>query len=266
MKPTELNIEVANIDDFPNLKEIQEIQRGLQLRINLVGSAQKHQKEKGEELKAVLPNFFVGIHMNGYEINVRKLITDEEIAQHQDFFELCAKEYGLLGEKLINEFILENNIPDHGGFPLKKLNGYFGNKNHQPRGQMGAWDYYFHGFHCAFENRGTQQKIEVPLTYGEEFGELDPYFFSIFIKSTPEFQPLPVPIYDDSNDGYRILKKMHQLGRFEIINSNLTGRSGYIVKDRIKKEVQQLENGIASVMEETVFRGKRPAKKRWFKK
>lgn len=253
---TESYIEVANINDFPSIEEIQGIERGLKLRINLSSSAQRHQEEKSEELKSALPNFLIGAHTNGYEINVTKLITEVEITQHKDFFERCAKEYGLLGEKLIREFMVENNIPDHDGFPLKKMNGYFGNKNHVPRGQMGEWHYFFHGYHCRFRNEKTAQSIEVPLTYGEEFGQLDPYFFSIFIRTTPEFQPLPIPIYDDFHDGIRILETMYKLGKLERINSNLPERSGYIVKDRIKKEVQQPENGIESVMEETVFRVK----------
>ena len=266
MKLVESNIEVSDIIDFPSVEAIKKIQRGIYLKINLIGSARKHQQEKGEQLRKALLNFSIGIHMNGYEINVKKLITDEEITEHQNFFEQCAKEYGLLGEKLINEFIIHKDIPDHDGFPLKKLNGYIGNKNHEPHGQMGEWNYYFHGFHCSFTNRKTKQEIEVPLTYGEEFGELDPYFFSIFIKTTPEFQPLPVPIYDDYGDGKRILETMYKLGKFEIINSNLGGQEGYIVKERIKKEVKQPENGIESVLIENKIIAKQPLWKRWFKR
>jgi len=177
MELKESNIEVSDINDFPSVEELQMIQRDVCLKINLVDSAQKHQQIIGEQLRNALPNFSIGIHTNGSEINVKKLITDEEIIEFQDFFELCAKEYGLLGERLINEFIVEKDIPNHDGFPLKNLNGYIGNKNHEPRGEMGEWDYYFHGFHCSFTNRKTKRAIEVPLTYGEEFGELDPYFF-----------------------------------------------------------------------------------------
>ncbi|MFT6922972.1 MAG: hypothetical protein ACJA1C_001980 [Crocinitomicaceae bacterium] len=266
MELKESNIEVSEINDFPSVEEIQKIQRGIYLKINLIDSAQKHQQVKGEQLKKSLPNFSIGIHMNGSEINIKKLITDDEITEFQDFFELCAKEYGVLGERLINEFIVENDIPNHDGFPLKNLNGYFGNKNHEPRGKMGEWNYYFHGFHCLFVNRGTKQEIEVPLTYGEEFGELDPYFFSTFIKTTAQFQPLPIHIYDDYGDGKRILETMYKLGKFEMINSNLGGREGYIIKDRIKKEVKQPEKGMESILVEQKIITKQPIWKRWFKR
>jgi len=266
MELVESNIEISDIKCFPNLEEIRSIKRGVYLKINLIDSAQKYQEEKGEQLRKELPNFSIGIHMNGSEINVKKLITDEEISKHQEFFEQCAKEYGLLGEKLINEFIVDKGIPNHDGFPLKKLNGYIGNKNHEPRGEMGEWNYYFHGFHCSFINKNTKQEIEVPLTYGEEFGELDPYFFSIFIKTTPEFQPLPIRIYDNYGDGKRILEVMCRLGKFEIINSNIGGREGYIVKNRIKKEIKQPEKGIESILVEQKIISKQPIWKRWFKR
>lgn len=259
-------IEVSDISNFPSVEEIQNIRRGVCLKINLIGSVQKYQQERGEELRRILPDFSIGIHTNGHEINVKKLITDEEIVEQQDFFELCAKEYGILGERLINEFLVDRGIPNHDGFPLKRLNGYIGNINHEPRGKMGDWEYYFHGFHCAFANRKTKQKIEVPLTYGEEFGELDPYFFSIFIKTTPEFQPLPIHIYEDYHDGKRILETMYKLGKFELINSNFGGREGYVVKDRLKKEVKQPEKGIESILLEQKIISKQPIWKSWFKR
>ena len=262
----ETNIEISDIKYFPSLDEIRNIKRGIYLKIKLVDAAQKHQRERGETLRKELPNFTIGIHMNGSEITIKKLITDDEIFEHRKFFEHCAKEYGLLGEKLINEFIVDKRIPNHDGFPLKQLNGYIGNNNHAPSGKMGEWNYYFHGFHCSFTNRNTKQNIEVPLTYGEEFGELDPYFFSIFIKTTPEFQPLPIHIFDDYSDGKRILEVMYRLGVFEMINSNLGGREGYIVKDRIKKEVIQPEKGIESIFVKQKITTKQPIWKSWFKR
>lgn len=263
MELKESIIEIWSIKDFPSTEEIRKTPRGTYLKINLLGSAKEHQKQKGEWLKQELQNFSVGINMDGSEINITKLISDDEIIEHQEFFERGAKEYGILGERLIKEFIVDKDIPDHDGFPLKSLNGYIGNKNHEPTGQMGKWDYHFHGFHCSFFNRTTKQEIEVPLTYGEEFGELDPYFFSAFIKTTPKFQPMPTPIYDDYCDGKRIMETMHRIGKFEMINSNLGGREGYVVKDRLKKEVKQPENGIESILEEQVIKSQ-PFWKRWF--
>lgn len=203
----------------------------------LFGEKIKEKREEiGQKWKAELPDFLIGIHRIKDEINLRKLISDQEIEEHQLFFEACAKEYGRLAEKLIQQLIYELGVQPHDGFPLKTLNAY----KHTPydqRGKMGEWGYFFHGYHCAFTHLKTKQHIEVPLVFGEEYGELDPYFFSIFIKSTPEFHPLPIRIYEDYADGKRILNVMLKLGKFEEINSNLEGKRGIVVKDRNKKEV-----------------------------
>ena len=58
----------------------------------------------------------------------------------------------------------------------------------------------------------------------------------------------PVNIYIDYHDGRRIIETMYKLGKFEMIDSNLIGRKGYIVKDRIKKVVKQPEKAIESIL------------------
>ena len=118
---------------------------------------------------------------------------------------------------------------------------------------MGEWKYFFHGFHCAFTNNETKQYIEVPLTYGEEYGELDPYFFSKFIKSTLKFHPLPIKIYNDFSDGLRILTVMEKIGKFEKVKSNLKGKEGFILKNRVKKKINVYENGLDEIIKDLVI-------------
>ena len=249
-------ITVNKVEEIPSINEIESIPRGLNLKIIFEGNAKLKRESIGEKWKTELPKYSVGIHTNGIEINILKLITDKEIEENQIFFEECAIEYGRLGKKLINQFIEEFKVQFHEGFPLKALNPY-GKTDYEQIGEMGKWKYYFHGFHCAFTNKETEQHIEVPLTYGEEYGELDPYFFSDFIKSTPKFQPLPIQIYDDYWDGRRILEVMTNLGKFEKINSNLKGRKGIIVSNRVKKEVKIFDEGMGEVFKDVNFKAKK---------
>lgn len=242
MQPEEKIIRIDRIEDLPNLQELQSMQRGLRLKVVFDNDIANKQQEIGNRWKEQLPKFLVGIHSNGDEINLLKLITDEEIEQNQLFFEDCAIKYGLLSKKLIERFIEVFNVPPHKGFPLNTLNPY-GKTSYTQSGKMEEWKYYFHGYHCAFTHKQTGQRIEVPLTFGEEYGELDPYFFSIFIRTTSEFQPLPVQIYNDFWDGRRILEVMLELGKFETINSNLKGRKGVVVKNRLKREVRVFDDG-----------------------
>jgi len=74
------------------------------------------------------------------------------------------------------------------------------------------------------------QTIEVPLTYGLEFGELDPYFYSIFINTSPELAKHDVKLYNLYSDGNQILERMCELGKFIEIQSNIEGIKGVTTK------------------------------------
>ncbi|MCU8651030.1 hypothetical protein OEZ66_39325, partial [Escherichia coli] len=118
--------------------------------------------------------------------------------------------------------------------------------NRKRKGKMGKWQYCFHGFHCAFENKKTEQNIEVPLAYGFDFGDLDPYFFCGFIKSTPDWQPLPVAIYDDYHDGSRIIQQLLALGKLEKIPSPIPQYTGVAAVDRSNVDIANFRSTLES--------------------
>ena len=125
-------------------------------------------------------------------------------------------------------------------FPMNTFNEL--KRDKRQIGKVENWKYFVHGFHCGFENNKTGQLIEVPLVFGLEFGDLDPYFFSKFIKSTPKYRPLPVDIFEDYADGERIIEKMISLGKFERISSNVGNHYGIVVTDRQKVEIKSYLN------------------------
>lgn len=172
------------------------------------------------------------------EVNIAKLITDDEIDKNQAFFERCAKDYRRLGEQLIFKLADKLGTTINSDYPLLTFNNF---KIKKQTGRVDDWRYYLHGFHCGFTNSETGQRIEVPLVFGLEFGDLDPYFFSTFIKSTPAYRPLPVAIYEDYGDGQRIIGRMLLLGKFERINSNIENHYGVVVADREKLKVKKYE-------------------------
>lgn len=230
-------ITINSIDQIPSLEAIKSIPRNITLKIIFGNSVQNQRETIGQNFKKELQGFQVGIHLLNPEINIAKLITNQEIEEHQDFFENCAKDYRELGRKLIFELAKQFKITMFENYPILAFNKLKGDK--RGRGKMGDWKYFFHGFHCWFENQKTGQTIEVPLIFGLEFGDLDPYFFSVFIKSTPNYQPLPVEIYEDYADGVRINEKMLSLGKFEHINSNFKNHFGIVVTDREKIEIKE---------------------------
>jgi len=237
-RTTEIFI-VNSIDQIPNIEYILAISRDKTLKIIFEGVIEKQRKSIGEKLKKDLLNFQVSIHAIKPEINISKLITDKEIEIHQDFFENCAKDYKALGEKLIFKLAEELKTTINADCPWITFNEVKNSK--KQTGKMEEWKYSLHGFHCGFKNKKTGQLIEVSLVFSLEFGDLDPYFFSQYIKSTPEYRPLPIKIYEDYADGKRINDKMLSLGKFEKINSNFRNHSGIVVKDRNKVEIKEYQ-------------------------
>ncbi|WP_293308356.1 DUF6896 domain-containing protein [Pedobacter sp. UBA5917] len=236
MKRTTDIINIGSIDQIPAIEAIRSIPRERKLKLVFEKSVQSKRKTVGQNLKDNLLGFQIGIDTVEPEIHIAKLITDQEIEGNQSFFEQCAKDYRQLGEELIFKLVDQLDLVLNRDFPLETFNSLKGEE--QQSGEMGDWHYYLHGFHCAFKNVGTGQFIEVPLVFGLEFGDLDPYFFMDFIKSTPKYQPIPVDIFEDYADGARINEKMISLGKFEKINSNVAGRYGTVVTNRQKVEIK----------------------------
>jgi len=243
------------ITQLPKIENIKSIDRGIELIIIFGHNIKKRIEEIGNNWKNELPDFFlITILPDRDIIRINKLITNSEIEQNQLFLENCAKEYGRLGEELMNRFIEEFEIKPHGGIPLRTINLYGKNSSHGGRGLMGEWYYKFHGMELRFTHQITKQEIEILLTSGEEYGTLDSCFFLQFIKSTPEFRPLPIKILDDYWDGHRILNVMTELGKFEKINTNFSNElCRTIVKDRVKKEIKVFND--QDFFEEILFDG-----------
>ena len=226
-------VKCETMESIPPVDWICSLPREKTLKL-IFGNEILNQREKvWTELKEKLVGYQIGMHTIEPEINISKLITDDEIEMHQDFFERCAKDYRQLATKLIFELGEKLQLIINDDFPLLTFNPLKRDST-KSRGKVNEWLYFLHGFHCGFENTKTQQCIEVPLTFGFEFGELDPYFFTRFIKTTNAYQPLPVAIYEDYADGKQILEKMLAIGKFEIINSSMSGQQGIVVTYRDK--------------------------------
>lgn len=229
-------ISISKTSEIPSVDYVRTIPRGRQMKLVFGARVQKKREIIGQKLKDELTGFQVFIHTREPWINITKLITDEEIEAHQDFFEQCAKDYRKLGEEWLLHLVDELDLKLNTDYPLETFNEL--KRDKRQTGKIGDLRYFVHGFHCGFENTLTGQSIEVPLVFSMEFGDLDPYFFTSFIQSTPEYLPLPVAIFEDYADGVRIIEKMLTLGKFEKIHSNVGGHSGIVVTDRKKVEIK----------------------------
>ena len=227
---------INSVGQIPTLETIRAIPRERTLKLVFENGVQNQREVVGQNLKTELVGFQVGIHTIEPEIYIAKLITDNEIEDNQNFFEQCAKDYRQLGEELLYKLVGKLDLNLNREFPMQTFNEL--KRDGRSNGKVEGWNYYVHGFHCGFVNIKTKQEIEVPLVFGQEFGDLDPYFFSKYIKSTQKYKPLPVEIFEDYSDGVRINERMLSLGKFERISSNVGNHYGIVVADRQKVEIK----------------------------
>ncbi|MEA5256784.1 hypothetical protein VB264_03240 [Arcicella aquatica] len=232
-------ISINTFEQIPTLESIRAIPRERTLKLVFENELQIQIEAIGQNLKKELSGFQVAVHTVNPEINIAKLITHQEIEDNQDFFEQCAKDYRQLGEELLFKLVDKLGLKLNKDFPMETFNELKLDKRRT--GKVENWRYYVHGFHCGFENNKTGQIIEVPLFIGLEFGDLDPYFFTSYIKSTPQYNPLPVEIFEDYADGVVINEKMISLGKFERISSNVGNHNGIVVADRQKVAIKSYE-------------------------
>ncbi|MDF2850758.1 MAG: hypothetical protein K0S31_1443 [Sphingobacterium multivorum] len=229
-------ITIKSFDQIPTVDEIKSISREIALKIIFEGKTNKQREQAGQYLEHALSGFQVLPHTVEPELNIVKLITDQEIEDQQDFFEQCAKDFRKLGEQLVFLLVDKLELNLNKDFPLDTFNEL--KRDDRQIGTVTEWRYFIHGFHCGFQHLTTGQCIEVPLAFGLEFGDLDPYFFMKFILSSPGYRPLPIPLFVEYADGLRIINKMTALGKFEEIPSTVPGHTGTVVADREKVEIK----------------------------
>ncbi|OPB86408.1 DUF6896 domain-containing protein [Elizabethkingia occulta] len=226
-------IEIKIFDDIPSDEYFFNLPRNKKIVLKFSEKNEHKRNEIGERFKEFFPNHIIGIHTISPEIIIRKLITREEIISNQDFFEKCAYDYRELATQLIFDLASHLKVDIHNEIPYFAFLRYW--QKYKQKGRLGEWDFYFHGFHCCFTNRETKQYIEVSIVFGLEFGDLDPYFFTQYIKSSSKYYPLPIGIYEDYHDGARINQIMTDLGKFEKMNSDFDHHSGTVIKNRENK-------------------------------
>jgi len=68
------------------------------------------------------------------------------------------------------------------------------------------WSTDDHGGDRCFTNSATGQVVEAPLEHLLTSENMDPYFFSRFVKSTPRHRPVADLISDDFHDALKMLR------------------------------------------------------------
>ncbi|MDI1484664.1 hypothetical protein [Polyangium sp. y55x31] len=96
------------------------------------------------------------------------------------------------------------------------------------------WDYHFHGLQCCFKSRRTGQVLDVELSFGDEFGVLDPWFFHRFLKTTDRHAAIAAKLVEEYHDTARALDVLEGTGRLRRVTHLTAGRAvhGVVAKSR----------------------------------
>ncbi|WP_433746184.1 DUF6896 domain-containing protein [Paenibacillus amylolyticus] len=123
--------------------------------------------------------------------------------------------YQRIARQLIDQLILETDQPDRTAI-LAGAYDMLTNADvvHGGEELTGNWYFDVHGEHCMFKNTETGQTLEVALGSPADVGNIDPYFFYNFIKTTPELAHLTSNFdhpFQDMLDFFEHLEAQHVL-------------------------------------------------------
>lgn len=235
-EPITEKIKINFLRNFPSDEKINSLKRGERLEVHFGKLISRKREKFGEILKMKYPGFSIGIHVNEPIIVITKLISVEEIDKNIVFLEQCARDYDKLACELMNKLIVHLGVEVDWSLPLITFNEF--KMSGQCTGKIDGWRYAFHGFDCSFENLKTEQYLEASLICGNQFGQLDPWFFIGYIESTKSYIPLHIKLYDRSNDGKIILKRMLEKGILKEIESNIPNNICIVLADKYTSHIK----------------------------
>lgn len=91
------------------------------------------------------------------------------------------------------------------------------------------WAWSFHGLQCRFENIDSKQIVEAELSFDEELGVIDPWFFELFVATTPRFRHLCGLFAFPGCDVWTVLEVLEKAGFLKRIESiQFPGRTGLL--------------------------------------
>lgn len=201
--------------DAPPLTVDQQIQRAMEQASNPEPTKTEREQAFADaiaSLAAALPDCSV-FRSGSNWITVMQVVSEQEVLAHADELVSAAMHFRFMATVLMSKLALVFQVPP------REINAFFRFRlaDEQYSGSLDDdWDYGFHGFECWFGNRRTGQVLEVILSYGEERGILDPYFFLQFLQSTPGYVPL-AERFPDFHNMARALDVLAKHGRLRTV-------------------------------------------------
>lgn len=186
-----------------------------------------------ERLSRCLPDYTVfasaGPPDGTSRITIRQVISERDVIENEEAIVGAAREF----RRLAHELML--HVAHRLGVPLDAFGDRFIRFQLEPdqdRGDLrNAWRYWFHGGECRLTNAATGQTLDVCLGFGREFGVLDPWFFHVFLSTTPGMEALARLLRDGYHDPSRAFEILQQRGHLKRIPNASQDAEGLIAPD-----------------------------------
>lgn len=117
--------------------------------------------------------------------------------------------YKDIAQRLIDKLILETDQPEKNRIlaghyeEIQNADVLTGQEN-----LSDSWWFDVHGEHCLFKHLPTEQALEVSLGDKDSLGNLDPYFFYNFLKTTDSLKHLTEYFRNPFNDMINFFKEL----------------------------------------------------------
>lgn len=152
-------------------------------------------------LKAALPTCSV-FTSGEFQVTVFPVIRPEHVAQIADQLLEAARAFRSIARQLCTRLAHALDLSPESLVDSPRTSGQL-----DPE-----WRYHFHGLECCFTSVITGQELDVKLSFGSEFGVLDPWFFHRFLSTTLEYTRLAASLPDGFLDTARALDVLESTG------------------------------------------------------
>jgi hypothetical protein len=83
------------------------------------------------------------------------------------------------------------------------------------------WSFCLHGAECRFTDQESGRELEVIIVNGDQFGALDFFFFSKYLKQEFGTNVFLRPFVDDKTEIEHLLKRLYEEGQLTKLDPNM---------------------------------------------
>ncbi|BCU79306.1 hypothetical protein [Luteolibacter sp. LG18] len=135
-------------------------------------------------------------------VTIKEVVTRAEVLEIEDYLVKVARNFRRRATRLMRLMAARHQAP---------LEDLF-DRRYELQSPSAAWTLHVHGFHCGFRHRETGQMMEIDLSYGTEFGVLDPMFFHNYLRTSPGLW-VPAALREPYHDTARAMEILEERGR-----------------------------------------------------